>query len=510
MINDIKKMIDDDNEVLNILPQNNIPNRKKYRAQLGNMIKKYQEKKQEVFKYITAKNQLLRNKYDINHEDSLYKQIEGLEKKINYFNPYHDAYEILGLDQLFYGLHKYYDNDLNIYNNNINKIIDIFEQVGIVLKKEDFYFDDSIEEYLSVIINERKNGNYNSPVIKETFEKLFWKSHNMMRYILLNFKHLYYTNEKKFNEYVKKMQRDILAEYNNNLDNLIAKYQELIIKSNDSYLTNRGVFFKKFIDKEIVANDYEKEKIEKLVNEYYSNNNVNNKKNVFMELYATINEEMFIYRNKFVLDEVNKLYGEKDSFKNLVATTKKEITTIEKTISKKRKKMKSKGLFKKKNNNVVLSKEVEDSLLELDKKYDELDENRYKEKIGTMVNPTIEDYLLLGKSYLFMEHISKEKEEDTNTLIQDIEKNIYCPYKSLVENLSYNNIETLNLIVYDKYRLLGLNLTTDNFLQENLDGLKKVIGNIIIYYTLIELNIQIDEINFIMDSDEIIKKALGS
>ena len=115
MINDIKKMIDDDNEVLNILPQNNIPNRKKYRAQLGNMIKKYQEKKQEVFKYITAKNQLLRNKYDINYEDSLYKQIEGLEKKINYFNPYHDAYEILGLDQLFYGLHKYYDNDLNIY-----------------------------------------------------------------------------------------------------------------------------------------------------------------------------------------------------------------------------------------------------------------------------------------------------------------------------------------------------------------------------------------------------------
>ena len=32
MIDEIKKMINDDNEVLNILPQNNVNNRKKYRA----------------------------------------------------------------------------------------------------------------------------------------------------------------------------------------------------------------------------------------------------------------------------------------------------------------------------------------------------------------------------------------------------------------------------------------------------------------------------------------------
>ncbi len=196
MLNEIKKMIEADNEVLNILPQNNVNNRKKYRAELTNIKKKYVDKQSEVYGYIITKNKMLKAKYNIPHEDSLKKQMRDLEEKTNYFNPYQDAYEILGLDKLFYGLHKYYDNDLNIYNNNINKILDIFDQVGVTLTKDDFYFSDSTIQYMDVLIKERREGNYNSAIIKQTFEDLFWQNHNMMRYILLNFKHLYYANEK--------------------------------------------------------------------------------------------------------------------------------------------------------------------------------------------------------------------------------------------------------------------------------------------------------------------------
>ena len=509
MIDELKKMIADDNEVLNILPQNNVNNRKKYRTQLASVKKKYVDKQDEILGYIVSKNKLLKNKYDIPYADSLSKQMRAQEEKTNYFNPYQDAYEILGLDKLFYGLHKYYDNDLNIYNNNINKILDIFNQVGLPLTSKDFYFSDSTEKYMDVLIKERSNGNYNSQVIKQTFEDLFWQNHNMMRYILLNFKHLYYNNEKKFAEYITKARKEILAEYENNFDNLLQKYQDLVIKSNNSYLSNRGVFYNKFISNELSTNDFTKEKVEKIISEYLENSNLKGDREIFEKLYASIDEEKFIYRNKFVLDEVDKLYKEKDTFKNLVATTKKEIASIEKSIYKKRKKINGKCLFKKKNSDSILTKEIEDSLQELDKKYDELDENRYKEKIASMVNPTIKDYLLLGKSYLFMEHISKEMEADTDALVSDIDKNIYCPYEVLVDNLNYVDVETLNLIVYDKYRLMGLNLTTDSFQEENLDGIAKVISNIIIYYTLQELDIKISEIDFIMQSDEIIKKCFN-
>ena len=172
--------------------------------------------------------------------------------------------------------------------------------------------------------------------------------------------------------------------------------------------------------------------------------------------------------------------------------------------------MNSRSIFKKKNIDGILLKEIENSLDELEPKYDELDDNRHKEKIAAMVNPSIKDYFLLAKSYLFMEKIGADKEESTDTLIEDINKNIYSSYNALLENLNYASIENLSLIVYDKYKLLGLMLTTDSFQEENLESLSKTVGNIIIYHALNELDIKIEEIDYIIQSDDIIKKASNS
>lgn len=505
MIDEIKKKIAADNKVLDVLPQNSTNNRKKYADQVRTMQSDYLAKEKEVLNFIKNKNSLLRQKYDLSHDNTLLKSINLVVKRLNYFNPHQTPYEILGLDKLFYCIRKYYNNDLNSYNTNINKILDIFEQVGITLTKKDFYFSASAEEYMTVLINERANGNYNSQLVRETFERLFWKSHDMMRYILLNFKYLYFSNEKKFNDYIEKAQKLILTEYENSYDKLVGKYHELVTQSNNNYLHNSGVFFEKFVNTEINANDYEKDKIDKLINEYMDNS-ILNKKEIFMKLYASLNEEMFIYQNRIVLDEVDKIYQDKDNIKNLVSETNKEISGLIKTIQKKRKKIKSKGLFKPKNVN-LLKKEVEDSLNELDQKYELLEENRYKEKIASFVNPTIKDYYLIGKSYLFMQKLAKDNEIDVDKMIDNIDNNLYSPYNALIENLKYKNLDELNLIVFDKYRLLGLNLTVDSFGIDNLDSFIKAIGNIIIYYALEELNVDIDEINFILQSDEIIKKV---
>lgn len=505
MIDEIKKKISADNKVLDVLPQNSANNRKKYSEQLQTMKADYLAKQKEVLNYIKNKNSLLSQKYNLPHENNLSKSIVLLGKRLNYFNPHQTPYEILGLDKLFYGLYKYYNDDLSSYNNNINKILDIFEQAGIILTKKDFYFSNSIEEYMDVLLKERKNGNCNSPLVKETFERLFWKSHDMMRYILLNFKYLYFSNEKKFNDYVVKARKLILGEYNNSYDELLNKYRELVKQSNENYLNNCGVFYEKFINNEINPSDYENSKIDKLISEYMDNR-ITNKKDVFAKLYASINEEKFIYQDRVVLDEVDKIYQDRENFKNLVSDTNKEISGLIKNIQKKHKKLKSKGLFKPKNPN-LLKKEIEDSLTELLSKYELLEENRYKEKIGSLVNPTIKDYYLIGKSYLFMKKIAEDKEIDVDEIIKDIDNNLYSPYNALIENIKYKNVDELNLIVFDKYRLLGLSLTVDSFTVDNLDSFIKAIGNIIIYYALENLKINIDEINFILSSDEIIKKV---
>ena len=505
MINEIKKKIEADNKVLNVLPQNSANNRRKYAEQVSNMKADYMAKEKEVLTFMTNKNASLRQKYSLPHENSLDKSITLLGKRLNYFNPHQEPYEILGLDKLFYGLYKYYDNDLNIYNNNINKILDVFEQANILLTKKDFFFSDSAEEYMDVLLKERKNGNYNSPLVKETFENLFWKSHDMMSYILLNFKYLYFSNEKKFKEYLVKARKLILSEYNNSYDVLLRQYQDLIVKSNESYLHNSGVFFEKFTNNEINPSDYEKDKIDKLINEYMTEN-TNNSKDIFMKLYCSLNEENFIYQDRLVLDEVDKIYQDRENIKNLVSDTNKEIATLIKTIQKKRKKIKSKGLFKAKNPD-LLNKEIEDSLTELREKYSLLEENIYKERIAGLINPTIKDYYQIGKSYLFMKNICKDTELDADEIISEIDKNLYSPYNTLIENIKYKNVEELNLIVFDKYRLMGLSITADSFTKDNLDSFIKAIGNIIIYYALVDLNVDLDEIDFILASDEIIKKV---
>ena len=506
MLEEINKMINEDNEVLNVLPQNNNANRKKYHDQLMKTKEKYEAKQNEVLNFIKSKNSLLKNKYNDGIEGNLSKRIEDLENDIKYFNPYQDAFEILGLDKLFYNLHKYYDNELDAYNDNISKILDIFSEVGITLTKEDFYYSESSKRYMEVFISERQKGNYKSDLVKETFESLFWKNHNMMRYILLNFYHLYYANEKKFEMYLEEVRNNILSLYNGSFDNLLREYQDLIVRNNEYYLTNKGVFFEKFMSKELNVSDYEKEKIDKLISDYLPTNNEASNE-LFMKLYASLREEKFIYQYKFILDEVDKLYKEKDNFKDLVNTTRKEIDEIDKKIFKNYTKINGKSFFLfKKPNNEALYNEIDELLLELDKKYDELDENRYKEKIGNMVNPKIKDYYLLGSSYLFLNKILKDQDElDTEVVTKEIKRNVYSPYNGLIENINNENISTLNFIIYDKYRLLGLNLVTDDFNEENIEGLTKVIGNIIIYYALRKLSIDIKEINFILESDDIIK-----
>lgn len=505
MINEIKKKIEADNKVLEVLPQNSSNNRKKYAEQVKTLKSDYLNKEKEVLNFIKGKNSSLRQKYDLPHENDLSKTINLLEKRLNYFNPHQEPYEILGLDKLFYSLHRYYDNDLSFYNNNINKILDIFERADILLTKKDFYFSDSAEEYMEVLLKERKNGNCNSPLVKETFESLFWKSHDMMLYILLNFKYLYFSNEKKFKTYLQKAKKLILGEYEDSYANLLHQYQELIINSNQKYLSNSGVFFEMFVNGDINASDYEKDKIERLMSEYVDDS-IPDKRDVFDKLYASLKEEQFIYQNKFVLDEVDKIYQDKDNIKNLVSDTNKEISSLIKTIHKKRKKLKSKGLFKPKKPQ-LLKKEIEDSLNELAEKYELLDENRYKEKIAGLVNPTVKDYFLIGKSYLYMKTITKDQEINADDIIDIINRNLYSPYNALLENIKYKDVEELNLIVFDKYQLLGLSLSVDSFASDNLDSFIKAIGNIIIYYSLNDLSIDIDEIDFVLKSDEIIKKV---
>ena len=508
MIDEIKKSIDNDNEVLSILPQNNMRNRKKYKEKVEELLKEYQYKQNEVYRFIAAKNSLLKNVSPNKNIEELKNKIDELYKKVIYFNEKQSPYEILGLDLLFYNLHKYYNNDLDYYNDNIYQILDIFDKAGIILTCDDFYFSDSANEYMKTLLTERQNGVLNSETLKVTFANLFWKSHNMMRHILLNFKHLYYANEKKFIDYLNKERVEILKDYSNSFDVLLSEYQSTVIEYDNLIANSKYLYFEKFMNKELTVKDFLPEKMEKLISNFTDSTVNTSNKNIFYSFYYSLKEEKFIRDYEFILEDINKIYLEKDSYKNIVNSTLKEINSKEKNILKKRKKINRCIRWKRFAKVEILNNEIDTILAELDEIYDQLDDNRYEEIIGGISNPSLKDYFDVAKSYLFMINALKrcEKEDlDVKKLVQEFQSCIYNPHNTLIGNISYNDLENLNYIVYDKYRLLGLNLTVDDFNTENLDNLINTVESIVIHYNLLELKINLAEIDFIIKSDEIIK-----
>ena len=508
MLEEIKKKIDEDNEVLNILPQNNLHNRKKYKEKVEELLKEYQGLQDGVYKYIVSKNTLLKNIQEDTTIESAKENIEKLAMKLKYFNRYQKPYEIFNLDQLFYNIHKYYDNDLSYFNDNINKIVNIFEDAKVILTEKDFFFSDSGQKYMSVFLEERKNGNYNSDKVKQTFEELYWSSHNMMRYILLNFKHLYYQNEKKFNDCLIRHQLEVLSDYGNSYDKLVAIYQDAVMNHQRLIDESKYLYYQKFMNKELNPNDFEQDKMEKLINNFVSVTETNNTRDIFNKFYYSLKEEKFIRNYEFILDDINKLREDKDNNKNLVNTTLKEIATKEKNIYKKRKKINHYIKWKKLKKIEPLSNEIETILGELDESYNLLDENKNKEIISQMTNPTIEDYFEFAKSFIYLRECMKRNEKEDvniNNLITDFSSNIVSPYNTIMKNISYSNLENLNYIVYDKYRLLGLNLNVDDFNTDNLENYINTIESIVTYYNLLALNINLDEVDFVLKSNEIMK-----
>ena len=507
MMDEIKNKIDADNEVLDILPQNNLRNKKKYLEKVQELIKEYQYKQNEIYKYITSKNSLLKNVSPNPNIEGVKNRITDLYEKVLYFNKYQTAYEILGLDKLFYNLHKYYNNDLYYYNDNINKIIDIYEKAGVSLTSDDFFFSESANQYMAVLLEERKKGNYNSDLVKTTFERLFWASHHMMRHILLNFKHIYYQNEKKFNEYLLKTQKEILEGFDNSYDVLLKEYQNMIVSYDNLLDESKYLYYEKFMNKDLAVKDYLPDKMEKLISNYIENTATTNK-DLFIKFYNSLKEEKFIRDYEFILEDINKLYSEKDSYKNIVSTTMKEISGKEKDILKKRKKIKRAIKWHRTGKVEILNNEIETILTELDQSYDLLDENKNKELIGSIPKPSIKDYFEIAKSYLYLIACMKrnEKEDiDILKLIDELEEIILSPYNILIDNITYDDLKNLNFIIYDKFRLLGLNLSVDDFDTENLENFISTIKSIITFYNLSELKINVMEIDFIMKSDEIIK-----
>lgn len=484
-------------EVLAALPQNNLKNTKIYQEKIAKLLADYEKDlillTEEIVK---RKKQYLQSEPPSNLS-SLEEEITSLKRKKLIISPYTSPYEKSGLDIILYKLGHYYTIDLTLVNENIQKALNIFKKADIILTSKDFTYSFYANKYLEKILSISPNDDTYKEELKQSFEDIYWKCPDIINHITLNFKHLYYLNEKKFIAYYEKEKAMLSTE------NIPQTCKNLIIQRDNIINESKYLLINKIKSGEINSNDYTKTKINKIIEELIPSQKYQEED--VISLYHTLEEYKIISSLDYLINDLKSLLERKNEYKDIYLKQKKEIIKKEKELFKQNNKI-NKLIIKndsKKfdyynnltNNNILLLKNM----------YEELEKDYFLEQLSKLSeDATILDFLSLASSnYNYLIELFKQKEKNHEKELTAINNIINSPYLNLINNLWITDEKNISLIIIDKYNLYNFKLTKDMLEEENISTLIQNIKYILTSIQLKKHNLDEDKIKFIKDSENI-------
>ncbi len=479
MITEFKENIKVQMEVLNALPRNNKKNEKIYITKVMEVLDKYKE-----IKKITESEIIKRkNRYESLEKntkiDALTTKINSIKQLLPLINPYGSSYEKSNLDKVLYELGHFYENDLEKVNEDIKKTIQIFETVGVLLDIDDFNYSFYSKKYMTKFLENK------TQELKQYFEELYWKCPDIITHITLNFKYLYYQNKKKFDLYYNTKKFELI--------NLKEEYENLYKEKEELIRTSAFLLQQSFLENKLNINDYTIDKVSKAYKSIVSEEKIDLIKNEVIKLYNNVIE----YKNYLefipIIDNIKELYKEKDKYKNIYLNKKKEIEKLEKKLYKN-----TKTLFKitKERKFEVINSLVNNEIIELKQKYNELEYNYFLEQIMNLdESTTIYDLFNLALSNY--NYLMKNEEID----IKKLNSFITNPRINILKNILINDTKDISMLIIDRYNLFGFELKKEQLEQSNLDNLIKELEIILGSIEMEKLGITENRIKFVKETD---------
>ena len=177
-----------------------------------------------------------------------------------------------------------------------------------------------------------------------------------------------------------------------------------------------------------------------------------------------------------------------------------------------------KGLFKRKDSNdkknsaVILQRN--NLVLELKKLYMNLDDEIMKQKIMQNVDETssLLDVLKLASNYYgFMARaMIKKNEEITDKEIGEMAKDIrnFINFSNftVINYIKISDTKDLAVIIKDKYKLFGMQVSKENFQEDNIEDLIKRVKIIANYNNIQKSKFSIEDLEYITTVKEMLKK----
>jgi len=513
MNTEIKNQIEAQKEVLSTLPQNNVKNKSKYYKKIDELYDTYNEVFERIKTEISTRNKNTKSK--ITKSDD-YKELEEEQKKIKekfyLFNKYNTSYEKLEFDKLLYNL-SVNEKDLNYINKTIYECILKFKNVGINLTPESFKYSPMVYEYMKSYFKYINNLEDNT--LKEEFEKLYWKSPNIIIHIELTIKNLYFKYKKYFDKYIELEKEKEIKKYGKNPKEI---YNTKKVEYDLCIRNNVYEIFNQFVARDLNPDDYTDSKIKQLVTNYieldYFNNNYDLCIENFYKLCNTLSEYKSYLNYNFIIEDMRNLYKEKEKFKNAFNTKYKEIQKEEKKLNKIVRKL----YFNSKRTNKEelidkLNMEIDALILNLKKLYDSLEEEKINENLLKLSdNSEVISLLEIANSF-YIYHIKcleklPEKPEISES-INNLRDLLISPYNNLINNINIGDTKDISVIISDLYKLSNIKIDKETLSDtSNLDTILDNLNKIFKYNLLMKNNISLEDLLFVYqvsDIDEIEK-----
>lgn len=495
MINKITDEIAEIRENISILPHTKKADKKKYTEYLAKNITDYKEKeeyiKEEIIKRKTKYLEIVQN--------PKIKELANLEpdyNKIMCLSPLASSLNKMELDINLFKLKYYYKNNINEVNIAIKTIIKIFKEVGLTLTLDDFNYHKYVKEYMKMVFTK----NIDEKTLYTEFEKIYWACPEIITIIRLNFYSIYFNNKKQIDAYYTKTYKE--ENLNVYIDKLIKQQKEYDTLTH----SDKRFIIDKFLNNELLLNDYTETNITKLFNRYLNDKENEHNYDNLLKLLFNLKEYKEFTEYKSILETIVNLYKDKNTYQNLYNNKLKEISKNESELSSLNKKLNKKGIFKpKEDKQRELSLKIDTILETLNTEYNELEEISIKDQIynnikdDTDLKETLEIVSINIKYFydFYKEEYTDLTIEELIKLINKLKKYLYTNNLNIISNVKIIDNENICQNITDHYSLLNINITESD-LEEDIDTTIKNINTIITYYDIQKLNLDINKIEFLV------------
>ena len=506
--------IEVEKEILSAMPKNNKRNIEKYLEKILELIKEYEEYEEKIKRIFEKRYEKSTDIQESKEIENLIIRLNTIENTLYLLSDEKTSYERMELDKIIYKIGRYYKENLQNINQQIEEVIKKFKQVEIELNLSDFDYSLYVEQYMKVFFEEREKGNINSSRLKETFEEIYWKCPDLIIHIELNIRNLYFSNESQIDKFYKKERNELFKKWQKTPEQVMNLYLEIKKQKMEKVEQDKKILVDKFLNNQLNIKDYTQDKMQANYSRILTPIKLESgQEDVEKEIFEFLNS-LYEYKNylhfKFIIDDLKKHYLQRENYKKIYEDTKKKIDTDEKMLNKK---LSKNSIFKIKKKDIKQTAEHNQMILDIKKTYKELDLNKFYSKIYSNLkeNPSIYEVLCLANSYynyLTTCIIKNDKtivQEKIDEEIEKLNEFLKNPYNNIINNLTITEEKDIALIIKDRYKLLSFNIEKEDFTENSIDEMITILENIMISINMNRAELTVEDIEEIIALRDILK-----